>query len=195
MLARNDMVNELVELLEKNSAVTLITPESSSYEDARLVYNRMHDCYPELIIRTMDLTAIRAVMQFAFSHQIVLAIRGGGHHIGGFGTCDKGIVLDFSPFKDIHIDSENHIATVDPGVTLGELDHALSAAGFIVPTGTVSQTGLAGLTLGGGIGWLIGKYALTCDQLCGADVLLADGRLAQKIQNIKICCGPTWWRW
>lgn len=172
-------VNDLIKLLSDNPKIDLITPLDAKYADARLVYNRMHDCYPGLIVRTLDLNALRTVTQFAFKQGIVLAIRGGGHHIGGFGTCNNGIVIDFSPFKNIHVDTEKNIASAAPGVCLGDIDQTLSHFGYIIPTGTVSETGLAGLTLGGGIGWLIGKYGLTCDQLCGADVLLADGQLVQ----------------
>jgi len=179
MQNNNAALDELIKSISGNSAVNLIPPDDSRYETARLVYNRMHDCYPKLIVQTMDVGVLRQVMVFAFKHNIVLAIRGGGHHIGGFGTCNDGILIDFSPFKNIRIDKENNIASVDPGVCLGDLDRMLTRHGYVVPTGTVSETGVAGLTLGGGIGWLIGQYGLTCDQLCGADVLLANGQLVQ----------------
>ena len=169
----------LIELLSRRSTTDLITQSDTRYVSARLIYNRMHDCYPGLIVRTMDIDDLRTIISYAFTHDIVLAIRGGGHHIGGFGSCENGIVIDFSPFKDIHIDEDKKIAFVAPGVCLGDLDCVLSHSGYVVPTGTVSETGIAGLTLGGGIGWLIGKYGLTCDQLCGADVLLADGRFVR----------------
>ena len=172
-------LDNLVALLSNRPETSLIQPASPDYEEARLIYNRMHDYYPGLIVRTLNIDDLRTVMTFAFQHDIVLAIRGGGHHIAGFGTCHNGIVIDFSPFKTIHVDTEKHIASVSPGVCLSDIDSVLSRFGYIVPTGTVSKTGLAGLTLGGGIGWLIGQYGLTCDQLCGADVLLADGRLVK----------------
>ncbi len=165
--------------LRDQADVEVITPSDTDYDEARLVYNRMHNMFPALIIRTLNVDILRAVMAYAFRHHLILAIRGGGHHIGGFGTCDGGIVLDFSPFKTIQIDTKTNTVTVEPGVCLEDIDEALSTKGFIVPTGTVSQTGIAGLTLGGGIGWLTGRYGLTCDQLVGADVLLADGQLVQ----------------
>lgn len=170
---------KLIQLLSNNPKVDLIEPTDPRYSTARLVYNRMHDCYPKLIVRTLDVDALRTIMKFAFTNEIVLAIRGGGHHIGGFGTCNDGIIIDFSVFKDIYLDRENNIAQVSPGATLGDVDRELCKEGFVLPTGTISETGVAGLTLGGGIGWLIGMYGLTCDQLCGADVLLADGRLVR----------------
>lgn len=177
MQTSNPTLNCLIGQLDHNPAVVLIKPTDEQYPSLRLVYNRMHDCYPGLIVHTMDVDALRLIMAFAFEHDIVLAIRGAGHHIGGFGTCNDGIVLDFSSFKTIHVDSDKNIASVAPGVCLGELDKTLNGLGYIIPTGTVSETGVAGLTLGGGIGWLTGKYGLTCDQLCAADVLLADGQL------------------
>lgn len=175
-ISNNVLINKLVEILRVRSTSEIISSEHEIYDEVRLVYNRMHDCYPALIVRTLNIEDLRLVMQFAFKNKIVLAIRGGGHHIGGFGTCDGGIVIDFSPFKKIAIDESKNLAHVSPGVCLGDVDRVLSRQGYIIPTGTVSQTGIAGLTLGGGIGWLVGKFGLTCDQLCGADVLLADGR-------------------
>lgn len=174
-----EALNNLVQLLSNRPGTKLIQSTSPEYEEARLIYNRMHDYYPALIVRTLNIDDLRTIMAFAFKHHIVLAIRGGGHHIGGFGTCHHGIVIDFSVFKAIHVDTQKQIASVSPGVCLGDIDNVLSNLGYVLPTGTVSKTGLAGLTLGGGIGWLIGQYGLTCDQLCGADVLLADGRLVK----------------
>jgi len=172
-------VDTLTHLMSGSPNTEVITPSDSRYAQARLIYNRMHDHYPGLIIQTLDLDVLRTIMAYAFEHDIVLAIRGGGHHIGGFSTCHGGIMLDFSPFKAIHVDSEQNIASVSPGACLADVDRVLSKHGYIVPTGTVSETGIAGLTLGGGIGWLVGQYGLTCDQLCGADVLLADGQWVQ----------------
>ncbi len=174
-----ERIEQLLERLTKFASVDVIAPDDPRYPNARLIYNRMHDDYPALIVRTLTVDAIRSILAFVAEEQVVLAIRGGGHHIGGFGTCHQGIVLDFSVFKGIEIDHEQQLVSVEPGCCLGELDATLSAAGYIVPTGTVSETGLAGLTLGGGIGWLIGQYGLTCDQLVGADVLLADGRMVK----------------
>lgn len=179
----DSILRSLIDQLGKNSEVDLIRQEDARYDQARLVYNRMHDCYPGIIIRTLNIDALRWILQFAAKHQVLLAIRGGGHHIGGFGTCNKGILIDFSPFKGIKIDEENQIVSVEPGVCLGDIDEMLAKSGYILPTGTVSQTGLAGLTLGGGIGWLIGKYGLTCDQLCGADLLLANGQWVKAEEN------------
>lgn len=177
-------MQKIIERLSNKTTVDLITPQDERYESARLIYNRMHDCYPGLIVRTLDVDALRDVTAFAFKENLPLAIRGGGHHIGGFGTCNDGIVIDFSPFKHIQIDAENNIVSVAPGAHLADIDRVLCREGYVIPSGTISATGLAGLTLGGGIGWLIGKYGLTCDQLCGADVLLANGDLVRAEEEI-----------
>ena len=171
------LLDSLIQSLSNSTTTDLIAPSDSRYASARLIYNRMHDCYPGLIVRTLNPDDLRLVMNFAFENNIVLAIRGGGHHIGGFSTCHDGIVIDFSPFKNVYIDMVNNIAIVEPGARLQDLDKILCDAGYVVPTGTISDTGVAGLTLGGGIGWLVGKYGLTCDHLCGADVLLANGEI------------------
>src|SRR5690349_7060926 len=91
-------LNDLIDELSAMSAVDLILPSDHRYASARLIYNRMHDCYPGLIVRTMNVDALRKVMKYSFAHNVILAIRGGGHHIGGFGTCNDGIVIDFSTF-------------------------------------------------------------------------------------------------
>ena len=175
----SNSLESLINLLSGKPGTDLILPDDPRYDEARLIYNRMHDCYPGLIVRTLDVDDIRLVIEFVFARGIVLAIRGGGHHIGGFGTCHEGVLIDFSPFKKMTIDRDKGVVSVEPGVCLGDIDAALAKEGYIIPTGTVSETGLAGLTLGGGIGWLIGLFGLTCDQLYGADVLLADGQLVQ----------------
>jgi hypothetical protein len=169
----------LIDELKKNAAVDLIGPEDPRYGESRLVYNRMHDRFPGVIVRTLEPGALQSIIGFAANHKVKVAIRGGGHHIGGFSTCNGGIVIDFSPFRKVVVDPERKLASVQPGTRLSDFDLALSSHGLVVPTGTVSDTGLAGLTLGGGIGWLVGKYGLACDHLCGADVLLADGRIVQ----------------
>jgi FAD/FMN-containing dehydrogenase len=171
----NDQFHELIKRLEGK----VITASDPEYHENRLVYNRMHDCKPALILHSLHLQDLREVLQFCRSEMVELAIRGGGHHIGGFGTTDGGILLDFSSFRDVKVDTRLSVASVSPGARLCDIDAALVANGYIVPTGTVSDTGIAGLTLGGGIGWLVGAFGLTCDHLVGADVLLADGRLVR----------------
>jgi FAD/FMN-containing dehydrogenase len=157
----------------------VVTPRDTRYEAARQIYNRYHDLYPTALIRTLNRDDLRSVLAFARDSGAELAIRGGGHHIGGLGTSHGGIVVDFSPFRQVTPDLRNGVVHVQPGATLKDLDEATSPHAMVVPTGTVSQTGIGGLTLGGGIGWLIGAYGLTCDNLVGADVMLADGEVVR----------------
>ncbi|MGX1174348.1 FAD-binding protein [Pseudomonas sp. R151218B TE3479] len=166
-------------LISKYEDITIIFPDDSAYEKTRQVYNRMHDLYPSMIIQTLNRAALKEIVSFVTANGIELAIRGGGHHIAGFGSTQGGILLDFSPFNDIVIDGIHKIARVQPGARLKDVDDALCQHGYVIPTGTVSDTGIAGLTLGGGIGWLLGKYGYTCENLVGADVLLATGALVR----------------
>lgn len=157
------------------SAGRLICPGDPAYEDCRKIYNRFHDHKPAALVQTRSVEALRRTIDVAADAGVEIAIRGGGHHIGGLGTTHGGIVLDFSPFREVVIDRERGCVRVAPGAQLGDLDAVTVPAGWVVPTGTVSQTGVAGLTLGGGKGWFTGPLGLTCDQLIGADVLTADG--------------------
>ncbi|MFW0756655.1 FAD-binding protein [Pseudomonas sp. H11T01] len=166
-------------LLSKYEDVSVLFPGDSTYAEARQVYNRMHDLYPLMIIRTMNRSALRELVNFVAFNDIELAIRGGGHHIAGFGSTQGGILLDFSPYKDVVIDEVKGIASISPGARLSDVDLALCQRGYVIPTGTVSDTGIAGLTLGGGIGWLLGTLGFTCENLVGADVLLATGNIVR----------------
>lgn len=156
--------------------VDLIVPSDPRYDNARLLYNRFHDLRPAALAQTSDANAIAEIVRFSADHGVALAIRGGGHHIAGYGSCEGGIVIDFSPYRKVSVDPATGCVAVDPGARLIDVDNELCPRGLVIPTGTISDTGIAGLTLGGGIGWLVGRYGLTCDQLIGADVILADGR-------------------
>ncbi|MFD9735817.1 FAD-binding oxidoreductase [Umezawaea sp. NPDC059074] len=153
----------------------LVLPDSPEYERARLVYNRMHDVRPAALVRSLDPAVLHAAITAA--EGVPLAVRGGGHHVGGFSTVRDGVVLDFSPFRAVEYDPATELVRVRPGARLGDVDTALAAHGRCLPSGTVSDTGLTGLTLGGGIGWLVAGHGLTCDHLHSAEVLLADGRV------------------
>ena len=180
LLAREQppWVPELTRISER-LGVDLILPSNSRYNSARLIYNRMHDLHPAALIQTSRDDSVAEIVRFAADRGILLAIRGGGHHIAGYGSCDGGLVLDFSPFRAVTLDHLTGIAEVESGARLSDVDETLCPLGLVIPTGTISETGIAGLTLGGGIGWLIGRYGLTCDQLIGADVVLANGRVVR----------------
>jgi FAD/FMN-containing dehydrogenase len=153
----------------------LIRHGDDNYDEARAVYNAMHDRYPALIVRATGVADVMAVVDFARNHDLLLAVRGGGHSVPGFGTCDDGLVLDLGPMKGIRVDSEKRTVRAEGGCTWGDFDHATHAFGLATTGGIVSTTGIAGLTLGGGMGYLSRAHGLSCDNLISADVVLADG--------------------
>jgi len=155
----------------------LITPGDAAYEAARKVYNGMIDRRPALIARCTDVADVMAGVAFAREKKLLLAVRGGGHNGPGLGVCDGGLVIDLSRLKGIRVDQKNRTVRVDGGCLWGDVDHATHPFGLAVPSGFLSTTGVGGLTLGGGIGYLSRKHGLTIDSLVGVDVVLADGRL------------------
>jgi FAD/FMN-containing dehydrogenase len=155
----------------------LIQPADDGYDEARSVYNAMHNRKPALIVQAVDIADVIAAVNFAQKQGLALALRGGGHSVPGFGTCDDGLVLDLGRMKGIRVDPANGTVRAEGGCTLGELNHTTHPFGMSVPAGIVSTTGIAGLTLGGGMGYLSRAYGLSCDNLISADVVTADGRL------------------
>lgn len=153
----------------------VITPESTTYDEARAVWNGMIDKKPGLIVRCSTAADIANVVRFARNHGLLVAVRGGGHNIAGKAVCDGGLVIDLSQMKGIKVDPQRRTAVVDPGVTLGEFDAACQEHGLATPVGINSTTGIAGLTLGGGFGWISRKFGLTIDNLIEAQVVLANG--------------------
>ncbi len=156
---------------------TIILPDDDNYHAARRVWNGMIDKYPLLIVRCSCIADVQATLLFARLRQLPIAVRSGGHSASGSSICDQGIVIDLSQMQTIRIDPLAHIAYVEAGVTIGRLIRAAQEHGLGLTIGTVSGTGIAGLTLGGGIGWLMGKHGLTVDHLLAAQIVTADGRL------------------
>jgi FAD/FMN-containing dehydrogenase len=154
----------------------LIQPSDAHYDEARKVYNAMIDKHPALIARCTDAADVISAVNFARENQLTAAVRGGGHNGPGFGTCDDGLVIDLSPMRGVRVDPSNNTVRVGGGCMWGDVDHATHPFGLAVPTGFVSSTGVGGLTLGGGIGYLARKYGLTIDNLLSVDMVLADGR-------------------
>lgn len=154
----------------------LITPADPRYDATRAVYNGMVDKRPAAIARCRDVADVLACVRFAREHDVTLAVRGGGHSAAGFGVWTDALVVDLSPLRSTTVDPERRTVRVDAGATLGDLDHATGAFGLAVPTGFLANTGVAGLALGGGVGYLTRRYGLTLDNLLSADVVLADGR-------------------
>src|SRR5579884_27615 len=155
----------------------LIVPGDETYDNARRVWNGMIDKYPAAIARCVDVADVVRAVQFARNQHLEVAVRGGGHSFAGNGTCDGGLVIDLSPMKRVQVDPVKRIARVQAGLTLGECLREMQPFGLGIPVGTASETGLAGLTLGGGTGWLMGKYGLTIDNLLAVEIVLADGRV------------------
>lgn len=135
------------------------------------------DRHPALIARCASVADVTAAVRFARRTGLEVAVRGGGHSFPGLSVCDNGLVIDLSAMKDAHVDPHGATARARAGVLLGELDHETQAVGLAVPTGAVTHTGLAGLTLGGGIGWLMRHHGLTIDSLVSADVVTAEGEV------------------
>ncbi|MFC9632558.1 FAD-binding oxidoreductase [Streptomyces mirabilis] len=153
----------------------LIGPGDSGYDEARTVYNAMIDRRPALVARCTSAEDVSHVIGFARDHGLPLAVRGGGHHGAGLGVCDDGVVLDLSPLKSIEVDPGARTVRVAGGCVWNEVDRATHEYGLATPAGIISTTGVAGLTLGGGIGHLSRKYGLTVDNLLAADLVLASG--------------------
>jgi FAD/FMN-containing dehydrogenase len=153
----------------------LLLAGDDGYDSGRRVFNAMIDRHPALIIRCASARDVVEGVTFARTHDLALAVKGGGHGVAGNAACDGGLMLDLSPMKAVTVDTARRVATVQPGLTLGELDFATEPFGLATPTGVVSVTGLSGLALGGGLGWLSGKHGLTCDNLLAAEVVTADG--------------------
>jgi len=152
-----------------------IGTSDKEYDEARALYNGMIDKRPKLIARCADVADVIAAVGHARDNKLLLAIRGGGHNGPGFGSCDDGLVVDLSQLKGVRVDPKTRTVRVEPGCTSADVDHATHAFGLAVPFGIVGSTGVAGLTLGGGSGYLTRKHGLTIDNLLEVDMVLADG--------------------
>lgn len=158
---------------------TAIWPDSDGYDEARKVWNGMIDRRPAVIVRCQTIEDVIASVRFARENELLLAVRGGAHNVAGNATCDGGLVIDLSAMKSIDVDPDRRIARAQPGCTWSDLDRATHPFGLATTGGLISTTGIAGFTLGGGIGWLMRKYGLTCDSLRAAEVVTADGRVVR----------------
>jgi FAD/FMN-containing dehydrogenase len=155
----------------------LLLPGDDCYDAARRIFNAMIDRRPGAIARCTGAADVVACVGFARAHGLDVSVRGGGHNVSGKAVCDGGLMIDLTPMKSVRVDPVRRTARAEPGLTLGELDRDCQAFGLATPTGIVSATGIAGLTLGGGIGWLGGKHGLACDNVTSIDIVTADGRL------------------
>src|SRR5262245_17094237 len=173
MAARNDRLTALRSELHGS----LCLQDEPGYDEARTIWNAMIDRRPAAVVRCRVATDVITAVRLARDKALLVAVRGGGHNIAGNAVCEGGLLVDLSPMRSIHIDSQRRPARVEPGVTLGEFDKEAQSFALATPLGINSTTGVAGLTLGGGFGWLSRKYGLAADNLMSADVVTADGEL------------------
>src|SRR5687767_15671682 len=162
---------------------TLITASHTGYDIARAVWNGAIDRHPRLIARCIGTADVVAAVRFARDHGLEIAIRGGGHNVAGTAVCDDGIVIDLSAMRGVRVDPADRRAWVQGGALWGDVDHETQAHGLATTGGIVSHTGVAGLTLGGGLRWLMRKHGLTVDNLLAVDVVTADGELLRASED------------
>ena len=182
---------DAIETFKASLRGQLIQPNDEGYDDARTIWNGMIDKRPTLIARCTGAADVIRSVNFARDHNLLVAVRGGGHSFPGHSVCDGGIMIDLSTMKSIRVESVRQTARAEPGVIWGELDHETQAFGLATTGGQISHTGIAGLTLGGGIGWLMRKYGLTCDNLLSVNMVTADGQLltASEKENTDLLWG------
>src|SRR5215831_13887225 len=155
----------------------IFEPEDAGYDEARQIWNASVSKRPGVIARCSGLADVVAAVNFARANDLLTAIRGGGHNVGGRALCDDGLVIDLSRMRSVHVDPANSTVRVQGGATLGDLDRETHLFGLAVPCGIVPKTGIGGLTLGGGVGWLLRKYGMSIDNLLSCQVVTADGRV------------------
>jgi FAD/FMN-containing dehydrogenase len=177
MLDQRMIEEAQVQGLQASLRGTLIRPGDAAFDEARQIYNGTIDRHPALIARCVDAADVITAVNFARDSGIPLAIRSGGHNGAGLALVDDGLVIDLSLMKGVHVDAKAKTVRVEGGCVWGDVDHATHPYGLAVPSGFISTTGVGGLTLGGGVGYLTRKYGLTIDNLLSVDIVLADGRL------------------
>ncbi len=175
--AQGKLASEAVESLRQTLRGPLLTPADDSYNEVRQVWNGLIDRRPALIARCTGTADVINAVNFARTQHLLVSVRGGGHNVSGAAVCDGGLMIDLSLMKGIHVDPQARTARAQPGVTWGDLDRETQLFGLVAPGGVVSTTGIAGLTLGGGLGWLRRKHGLACDNLLSVDLVTAGGEL------------------
>ena len=180
------MTTQISKVKEKLGGIikgSVLVPDEPGYEEARQVWNAMIDRRPAVIVQCVQPDDVQPAIRYARKNRLELSIRGGGHNIGGYALCDNGVTIDFSRMRKVRVDAEKRRAYVEPGATLADLDEATQAHGLAMPVGINSTTGIAGLTLGGGFGWLTRKYGMTIDNLVSVDVVTAEGKKIRASAN------------
>jgi len=169
------ITSEAIDALRAAVRGAVVTPDDAGFDKARTVYNAMIDKRPALIVQAVDAADVIAGVKFAAEHDLPICVRGGGHNAAGLGTCDDGIVIDLGRMNAVRVNPQTQRVVVEGGATWGDVDHATQPFGLAVPAGIISTTGVGGLTLGGGFGYLSRGYGLTIDNLVATDLVLADG--------------------
>jgi FAD/FMN-containing dehydrogenase len=177
MAAATSLSDESIEQLRESLRGSLLLSADDGYDDARKLYNAMIDKHPAIIARCAGVADVTASVNFARSNDLPIAVRGGGHSVAGKSLCDGGLVVDLSAMRSVRVDPKQRSARAEGGATWADFDHETQAFGLATTGGIASTTGIGGLTLGGGIGYLNRKYGLVCDNLISADVVVADGTL------------------
>jgi len=172
----NKLKKEITDVLKSKISGNVMVPADSNYEETRKIWNAMIDRKPAIIVQCKNADDVANAIQFARSNQLEISIRGGGHNIAGSSLCDDGLLIDFSTMKNVKVDTQKKRAFVEPGATLADFDEETQKYGLATPTGINSTTGIAGLTLGGGFGWLSRKYGLTIDNLISVEIVTAEGK-------------------
>ena len=171
-----NLSQESVRELRNSIAGSVVVPSDSAYDEVRQIWNAMIDRRPAVIVQCANADDVVQALAFGQQNGLEISVRGVGHNIAGNSICDDGLMVDLSTMRDVVVDADARRATVQPGATLGDVDKATQAHGLALPTGINSTTGISGLTLGGGFGWLTRKYGMTIDSLVAADVVTVDGR-------------------
>lgn len=179
---------ETVENLRRRVKGQIVLPSDPSYDEVREIWNAMIERRPALIVRCAEADDVPHAILFARENGLEISVRGGGHNIAGNALCENGVMIDFSTMRKVRVDAEKRRAYVEPGATLADFDGAVQAHGLATPVGINSTTGIAGLTLGGGFGWLTRKYGMTVDNLVSADLITADGKRirASESENVDL---------
>jgi FAD/FMN-containing dehydrogenase len=175
--------NDKIEKLQRKVKGKIVLPGDPNYDEVREIWNAMIDRRPAVIVQCAENDDVPPVIAFARENGLDLSIRGAGHNIAGNALCDNGVMIDFSTMKNVRVDAKKRRAYVEPGATLADFDEAVQAQGLATPVGINSTTGISGLTLGGGFGWLTRKYGMTIDNLFSADVITADGKKIRASEN------------
>lgn len=174
---------EVLDNLRRSLRGELCLPGETGYDEARSIWNAMIDREPGAVVRCAGAADVIRAVTFARDHEVLLAVRGGGHNIAGNAVCQGGLMVDLTPMKSVRIDPAGRTALVEPGATLGEFDNEAQAFGMATPLGINSTTGVAGLTLGGGFGWISRKYGLSIDNLLSVDLVTAEGTLLRASES------------